>query len=67
MSQLKDIAIQVLQGKLTLSSAELAQERMKVCVECDNFRKMTRQCALCHCFLDLKTKVLAAECPLELW
>lgn len=67
MSVLKDIAVKVMRGEVVLSESELAQERLKVCVECDAFRKLTRQCSLCNCFMDVKTKFLAAECPMELW
>lgn len=67
MTTLKDIAKDLLAGKLILSEAELSTERLKVCAECPQMTKMTRQCKLCGCFLDLKTKVLAAHCPLEKW
>lgn len=67
MSSLKDIARDVIAGKLQLSAKELAEERMKVCKTCPAFKKMTRQCSLCGCFLDLKTKILKAECPIQRW
>jgi hypothetical protein len=67
MSALKNLARDVLAGKLQLSEKELSDERMKVCVECPSFRKLTRQCALCGCFLELKTKILQAECPIGRW
>jgi hypothetical protein len=67
MSQLRQIAIKVLKGELVLSSDELAAERLKVCAECAAFRKLARQCSLCNCFMDLKTKILQASCPKELW
>lgn len=67
MSKLKDIARDVLAGKLQLSSKELAEERMKVCRGCPAFKKLTRQCSLCGCQLDLKVKVLRAECPIGMW
>ena len=64
---LKEIAQEVLAGKLMLSEAELARERLKVCQECPSFKKLTRQCALCSCFMDLKTKLLDASCPIAKW
>lgn len=67
MSTLGDIAKDVLTGKLVLSEAELAAERLKVCTECPSFQRLSRQCALCHCFLDLKTKILSASCPINKW
>lgn len=64
---LKDIAKDLIAGKLRLSEDELASERIKVCEQCPHFKKMARQCELCGCFLDLKTKVLHASCPVEKW
>lgn len=67
MSRLRDIAIQVINGIVPLSSEELAEERMKVCDVCPHLKKMLTQCELCSCFLELKTKVLSARCPIEKW
>lgn len=65
---LRDIAIKVLNGELPpLAEGELARERMKMCEECIQFRKHIRQCAMCGCFLDLKTKLLGAKCPIDIW
>lgn len=66
-SKLREIAIKVIKGVVPLSSEELATERMKVCVECEHFARFSTQCRLCWCFLDLKTKVLNAECPAGHW
>lgn len=64
---LRQIAKDVLAGKLRLSEEELATERLKVCAECPQMTKLTRQCKLCGCFLDLKVKVLNAHCPIDKW
>ena len=67
MSQLRDIAVGIIQGKLpAFSNDELARERLKVCAECPHFT-LTRQCRLCYCFMDLKTKLLEAQCPAGKW
>jgi len=65
--RLRDIAKDLLAGKVILSEDELARERMKVCEQCPSFKRLARQCALCGCFLDLKTKLVAASCPIEKW
>jgi Family of unknown function (DUF6171) len=68
MSHLRKIAIGLLKGELPpLAEGELAGERLKVCEECPHFRHLARQCSLCSCFLDLKTKLLEATCPVEKW
>lgn len=64
---LREIAKDLLAGKLQLSEDELARERIKVCTTCPEFRKMSRQCNACGCFMDLKAKVLLAQCPLDKW
>ena len=65
---LKDIAKKLLKGELPmLAEAELAEERLKMCYACPSFRPVARQCDLCCCFLDLKTKLLEAECPMGKW
>ena len=65
---LRDIAKGLLSGELPpISPDELARERIKICQECPNFRKMIRQCSLCGCMIDLKTKLLEASCPIEQW
>lgn len=65
---LKDIAIKLAKGELPpMSSDELARERIKVCEACPHMTRMTRQCNLCGCFLDLKTKLLEATCPEQKW
>lgn len=64
---LKNLARDVLAGKLVISKEQLSEERMKVCQECTAFKKLTRQCALCGCFLELKTKLLRSSCPVGKW
>jgi uncharacterized iron-regulated protein len=65
---LREIAVKLMKGELpALSDGELAGERMKVCLECPQFQRLSRQCAACGCFLDLKTKLLEASCPLHKW
>lgn len=67
MSRLREIAIQVINGIVPLSTDELAEERMKVCEVCPHLKKLLNQCDLCGCFLDLKVKVLSAQCPIQKW
>jgi hypothetical protein len=65
---LKDIAKGLMKGELpAMAEGELATERLKMCETCPHFKKIARQCDLCGCFLDLKTKLLAASCPIDKW
>jgi hypothetical protein len=68
MSTLRKIAVDILKGKLPAeASDDLAKERLKVCDECEFFGRLLRQCKLCGCFMDLKSKLLEAECPADKW
>lgn len=67
MSKLADLAKKIVDGVVPMSPKELAEERIKMCESCQFFKKMTRQCALCGCFMDVKTKMLEASCPAGKW
>lgn len=45
----------------------MAKERYDICKGCEKFFKPTRQCRECMCFMNVKTKVAGAECPLGKW
>ena len=68
MTTLRKIAIDILHGKLpAIATEELARERLKVCDQCEYFARLSRQCRLCGCFMDVKTKLAEAECPMQKW
>ena len=46
---------------------EVANNRMAICRECPEFIKATSQCKQCGCFMNAKTKIEAATCPLSKW
>lgn len=45
----------------------MAEERMKICVECDRFNETLSQCRECGCFMKAKTKWPMAVCPINKW
>jgi hypothetical protein len=47
-------------------SEEIKEERMAICRECP-FLKFTGQCSKCGCFMDSKTKLPNASCPIGKW
>lgn len=47
-------------------SVEVKASRLKACESCEFFTK-TRQCSKCLCFMDLKTQLPHAECPVGKW
>lgn len=46
---------------------EIATERMEICNSCPRLIKLTKQCKECGCFMNLKTKLTHAKCPLAKW
>lgn len=46
---------------------DLAAERYSICELCPSFLKISKQCTKCGCFMHLKTKLAAAECPIGKW
>jgi hypothetical protein len=41
--------------------------RMDICLSCPELIKLTSQCKKCGCFMNLKTKIEAAKCPIGKW
>lgn len=48
-------------------SLEIQKERMAICIECPELIQLTKQCKKCGCFMEAKTKLPHAECPLGKW
>jgi hypothetical protein len=46
---------------------ETANERFSICKACPELVKLTKQCKKCGCFMNVKTKLEAAKCPLGKW
>jgi hypothetical protein len=44
-----------------------SEKRMKICLECDHLNKLIHQCKECGCFMNLKTKLINAKCPIGKW
>ena len=48
-------------------SEEVANKRLDICLGCDRLIKLTNQCKECGCFMNLKTKLPNATCPIGKW
>lgn len=46
---------------------DLAKERMALCLACPSLIKATKQCKKCGCFMEAKTKLPNASCPIGKW
>jgi len=46
---------------------KVASERMAICEQCPRLVRLTKQCKECGCFMNLKTKLTHAKCPIGKW
>lgn len=46
---------------------EVSNKRLNICLGCDRLIKLTNQCKECGCFMNLKTKLPNAVCPIGKW
>lgn len=44
-----------------------SNKRMQICLGCEHLIKLTHQCKECGCFMNLKTKLKDATCPVSKW
>jgi len=57
----------VLNPNTEYATADEATARLDICKGCERFVKNTQQCLECGCFMNLKTKLKLATCPLHKW
>lgn len=48
-------------------SEDISEKRMSICNSCEHLIALTSQCKKCGCFMNLKTKLPHAECPIGKW
>lgn len=46
---------------------EIKSVRISACESCEFFMKLSRQCVKCGCFMDMKTTLPHAFCPVHKW
>lgn len=46
---------------------KISEERLDHCRKCDRFEEGPNRCKECGCFMDYKTLLPWAECPLQKW
>jgi hypothetical protein len=44
-----------------------ADQRMDICKSCPELIQLTKQCKKCGCFMEMKTKLEYAKCPIGKW
>lgn len=56
--------IDLIKKNLTVSSEE-EKKRKDICISCENYKIF--YCSECGCSITLKTKLKAANCPINKW
>jgi hypothetical protein len=52
---------------LLVKNEEKIDMRMKICNGCKVFNKESARCGLCGCFMKIKIRLEASNCPLGKW
>lgn len=50
-----------------IDDENIINQRFEICKACPELISTTHQCKKCGCFMNLKTKLVSAECPLGKW
>ena len=59
--------LDLLNPKTEKAATELAETRISICKQCPELIHGVNQCKKCGCFMDIKTKLNIAKCPLGKW
>lgn len=46
---------------------DVSQERLEICSACPYYEKMIGRCQKCGCFMEFKTLMMEASCPIGKW
>lgn len=46
---------------------DISNKRFDICKSCPELIELTNQCKKCGCFMNLKTKLKEATCPIGKW
>lgn len=50
-----------------LADDDLRDQRLSHCNSCEHLFNLTRNCKKCGCFVDTKTRMAKAKCPINKW
>lgn len=62
-----DVAKGILRGEGAFVTGALYEERMTICKGCEFFRQSDQRCSQCGCYMQNKTKLKKAYCPVHKW
>lgn len=67
MSEKKDVTPFDMLKPNNKVTQEMFDQRMEICKSCDKFKQLTQRCSLCGCFMNMKTRLEGAYCPIGKW
>lgn len=53
--------------KNKLATEQTAEIRMLLCLHCEYLTPVINMCTKCGCFMNVKTKIAKASCPINKW
>jgi hypothetical protein len=53
--------------KVITTDADVRKTRLDICHNCEHLIKITQQCGKCGCFVQAKTWLTNASCPISKW
>lgn len=59
--------LDLLNPKTKSADEETSNKRYEICLACPELIQITKQCKQCGCFMNVKTKLESAKCPLGKW
>jgi hypothetical protein len=59
--------LDLLNPKTKKAEKDVSGSRFSVCIQCPELIPVVNQCKKCGCFMEIKTKLEAAKCPLDKW
>lgn len=59
--------LDMLNPKTKKATKELADNRFSICKACPELIPIINQCKKCGCFMELKTTLNMAKCPIGKW
>jgi hypothetical protein len=59
--------LDLLNPRTKQAPTDLSDMRYDACLKCPELIQATKQCKKCGCFMNIKTKLESAKCPLGKW
>ena len=52
---------------ILIHDSSIVEKRLAECLTCEHYIKATSQCKKCGCFMELKSRLATASCPVGKW